>query len=145
MPAPMQISLEEVISMLLQRVEGLAANDENNKTKANIVNRVLYKKGLITDEEIKESVKEEYRMLKELGAIKEEPKEDVYQTVADGIVQWLKGDTAAIKKTMEDYQKKLEEMAREEEAKKPKIAVAGAGVLSELDQMSNKNGGKLIV
>ena len=145
MPAPMQISLEEVISMLLQRVEGLAANDENNKTKANIVNRVLYKKGLITDEEIKESVKEEYRMLKELGAIKEDPKEDVYQTVADGIVQWLKGDTAAIKKTMEDYQKKLEEMAREEEAKKPKIAVAGAGVLNELDQMSNKNGGKLIV
>lgn len=132
MPAPMQISLEEVISMLLQRVEGLAANDENNKTKANIVNRVLYKKGLITDEEIKESVKEEYRMLKELGAVKEEPKDDVYQTIADGIVQWLKGDTAAIKKTMEDYQKKLEDMAREEEAKNLKSLLQAQASLTSL-------------
>ena len=141
----MQISLEEVLSMLLQRVEGLSANYENSKTKANIIDRVLYKKGLLTDEDILDSVKEEYRMLKELGIVKEDPKDDTYQTITDGIVQWLKGDTAAIKKTMQDYQKKLEDMAREEEAKKPKIAVAGAGVLNELDQMSNKNGGKLIV
>jgi len=32
MAAPMQISLEEIISMLLSRVESLSANDENSKT-----------------------------------------------------------------------------------------------------------------
>ena len=67
MAAPMQISLEEIISMLLQRVESLSASDENSKTKQNIINRVLYKKGILTDEDILDSVKEDYRMLKELG------------------------------------------------------------------------------
>ena len=69
MAAPMQISLEEIISMLLQRVESLSASDENSKTKQNIINRVLYKKGILTDDDILESVKDEYRMLKELGVI----------------------------------------------------------------------------
>jgi len=145
MPAPMQIGLDEIISMLVQRVEALSANDENNKTKANIINRVLYKKGILTDEDIKASVKEEYRMLKELGGIAEEPSEDVFDTVTQGITEWLKGDTEAIKQTMEEYKKKVEEMMREAEAKKPKIAVANANVLNELDNLNNKNGGKLIV
>ncbi len=66
MAAPMQISLEEIITMLLSRVESLSANDENSKTKSNIIYRTLYKKGLITEEDIMDSVKEEYKMLKEL-------------------------------------------------------------------------------
>ena len=74
MAAPMQISLEEIISMLLSRVESLSANDENSKTKSNIIYRALYKKGLITEEDILDSVKEEYRMLKELGVIRQSPR-----------------------------------------------------------------------
>lgn len=145
MAAPMQIGLDEIINMLVQRVEALAASDENNKTKQNIINRVLYKKGILTDEDIKASVKEEYRMLKELGGISEEPKEDVYDTVTQGITEWLKGDTESIKKTMEEYKKKVEDMIREAESKKPKIAVANANVLNELDNINNQSGGKLIV
>ncbi len=145
MAAPMQISLEEIIGMLVQRVEALTANDENTKTKSNIINRVLYKKGIITDEDIRESVKEEYRMLKALGGIAEEPTEEVYDTVTQGITEWLKGDTDAIKKTMEQYKQKVEQMMREAEAKKPKIEVANANVLNELDNLNNKNGGKLII
>ncbi len=37
MAAPMQVSLEEIITMLLSRVESLSANDENSKTKSNII------------------------------------------------------------------------------------------------------------
>ena len=33
MQMPMQISLEEIITMLLSRVESLALNDENDKTQ----------------------------------------------------------------------------------------------------------------
>jgi len=140
----MQISLEDVISMLLQRVESLAANDENSKTKSNIIYRALYKKGLITEEDILASVKEEYHMLKELGVVKEEPKEDMYQTITDGILQWIKCDVAGIKQSMADYEKKLKDYAREEAAKKPKIEVAGANVLNELDNAA-KGSSKLII
>ena len=110
MAGPMQISLEDVISMLLQRVESLSANDENSKTKSNIIYRALYKKGLITEEDILASVKEEYHMLKELGVVKEEPKDDMYQTITDGILQWIKCDVAGIKKSMTDYEQKLKDL-----------------------------------
>lgn len=144
MPAPMQISLEEIISMLLQRVEALSASDENSKTKQNIIYRALYKKGLITEEDILDSVKEEYRMLKELGVIQDEPSDDMYKNITDGILQWIKGDVEGIKKSMAEYEQKLREFAREEAAKKPKIEVAGANVLNQLDAAANK-GGKLII
>ena len=144
MAGPVQFSLEEIISMLLQRVESLAASDENSKTKQNIIYRVLYKKGLLTDEDITASVKEEYRMLKELGVIRDEPAEEVYKSITDGILQWIKGDVDGIKKSMADYEKKLQEYAREG-AKKPKIEVAGANVLSQLDAAAANKKGKLII
>lgn len=142
MPGPMQISLEEVISMLLQRVDALSANDENSKTKSNIIYRVLYKKGIITEADIMESVKEEYHMLKELGVIQDEPKEDMCQTITESILQWIKNDVEGIKTSMAAYEKKLKDYAREEAAKKPKIEVAGANVLHELDHAAK---GKLII
>lgn len=144
MAAPMQISLEEIITMLLSRVESLSANDENSKTKSNIIYRALYKKGLISEEDIMDSVKEEYKMLKELGVIQTEPNDEMYRTITDGILQWIKGDVEGIKRSMAEYEKKLQEYAREEAAKKPKIEVAGANVLNQLDNMAGAKG-KLIV
>ncbi len=41
MAMPMQVSLDEILSMLLARVDSLAINDENSKSKFNIVARVL--------------------------------------------------------------------------------------------------------
>lgn len=146
----MQISLEEVITMLLSRVESLAMNDENNKTRFNIVLRTLYKKGLITDQDIIDSVKEEHKMLKDLGLIQEEPGDDIVDTVAESILQWVRGDVDAIKKTMEEYERKIKEYAREQE-KKSSLTVASSDVLQQLDRLSpppgssNRGGGKLII
>jgi hypothetical protein len=148
MAGPMQISLEEVITMLLSRVESLAMSDENSKTRFNVVTRVLYKKGILTDEDITESVREEHRMLKELGMLQDLPNEDVVKAVADSILQWIRGDVEVIRKAMEDYDKKLKEYAREE-ARKSTIAVASSDVLQQLDRLSpppgSNRGGKLII
>lgn len=147
MPMPMQISLEEVITMLLSRVESLAMNDENNKTKFNIALRVLYKKGLITEQEIIDSVKEEHKMLKELDLIPKEPDDGVVQAVADNILQWIRGDVAAIKKNMEEYEKKMQEYAREHE-RKSSLTVASSDMLHQLDKIAPPPGSgksKLII
>ncbi|MDR1481163.1 MAG: hypothetical protein LBI74_00885 [Synergistaceae bacterium] len=150
MSMPMQISLDEVITMLLSRVESLAMSDENNKTKYNIVLRVLYKKGLVTEQEIRDSVKEEHRMLKELGMIQNLPGDEVVNMVTENIIQWAKGDIAAIKRGMEEYEKKLKEYAREE-SRKSSLAVASSDVLHQLDRLAphpgsgGKGGGKLII
>ncbi|MDL2263342.1 hypothetical protein LJC31_01675 [Synergistaceae bacterium OttesenSCG-928-I11] len=151
MAMPMQISLEEIITMLLSRVESLSLNDENNKTRFNIVLRVLYKKGLITDEDVEASVREEHRMLKELGLVQEEPGDDVVKAVTENILQWARGDVDAIKQAMEDYERKVKEYAREE-ARKSSLTVASSDVLQQLDRLSpppgsggNRGGGKLII
>ncbi len=138
---PMQISLDEVLSMLLARVDSLAFNDENLKTKFNILARAMYRKGLISDEDIVDSIREEHRILADLGLIQAGPADDVIRTVAEGILQWVKGDAAAIKKAMEDYEKKLQELAKQQ-AEKPKIDVASPAVLQQLDMLSGKGKGK---
>lgn len=149
MAMPMQIGLEEIISMLLSRVEALSMNDENNKTKQNIISRVLYKKGVLTDEDIIESVREEHSMLHQLGLLQQMPDEEVISAIAESILQWIRGDVETIKKNMEEYEKKMQEYAREE-ARKPNIQVAGSNVLQQLDRLapppgSGKSGSKLII
>lgn len=147
MAMPMQVSLDEILSMLLARVDSLAINDENSKSKFNIVARVLYKKGILTDVDILESIKEEHRMLKELGAIAEEPSDEIVQTIADGILQWIKGDVDSLKKGMEEYERKVQEAMAKQQAQKPKIDVASPAVLQQLNRMGGKGqgGGKLII
>jgi len=142
---PMQIGLDELLSMLLARVDGMAMDSENQKSRFNIMFRILYKKGLISDQDILDSVKEEHRILKELGMIDQMPPKEALDTVAKGILLWIKSDTDAIKKTMEEYEKRVSDaMAKQQ---KPKIDVAPAAVLSQLDRMGGQQGGgkKLIL
>ena len=146
MAMPMQVSLDEILSMLLARVDGLALSDENSKSKFNIITRVLYKKGIITDTDVIDSIREEHRMLKNLGLIAEEPEEDVIAAIAENILQWIKGDVDALKKGMEEYEKKMQE-AMSRQNQKPKIDVASPAVLQQLNRMGGKQGGgsKLIL
>ena len=137
-----QISLDELLSILVARMDSLAYSDENQKTKLNIITRALYKKGLIEDEDIIESVREEHRILKELGAISELPAEEVVQAIADSILQWIKGDVEQITRAMEEYERKLQEMMqKEQQASKPKIDIASPAILEQLDKLNKGKGG----
>lgn len=144
MAMPMQVSLDEILSMLLARVDSLALSDENSKSKFNIITRVLYKKGIITDTDVIDSIREEHRMLKSLGLIAEEPEEDVVESIAANILQWIKGDVDALKKGMEEYEKKMQE-AMSRQNQKPKIDVASPAVLQQLDRMGGKKGGSKLI
>ena len=146
MAMPMQVSLDEILSMLLARVDSLVLSDENSKSKFNIITRVLYKKGIITDDDVANYIREEHRVLKELGLIAEEPGEDVVKAIAENILQWIRGDVEALKKGMEEYERKMQDaMSRQQQ--KPKIDVAPAAVLQQLNRMGGKQGGgsKLIL
>jgi uncharacterized coiled-coil DUF342 family protein len=130
----MQVSLDEVLSMLLSRVDAMTMANENMKSKFNILARAMYKKGLLTDEDIVESVKEEHKLLQSLGAIKEMPDDAALKSISDNMIMWLKNDADAIKKSMKDYEEKVKAMI-EEEQKKPHLDVASAADLERLDRM----------
>ena len=145
MPMPMQISLDEVLSMLLSRVDAMTMANENMKSKFNILARALYKKGLLNDDDILHSVKDEHQLLVDLGAIKSMPDEATLKSIADNVTQWVKNDAEAIKKSMMEYEAKVKAMIEEEE-KKPRLDVASAADLQRLDRMSGKaQGSRLIV
>ena len=145
MPMPMQISLDEVLSMLLSRVDAMTMANENMKSKFNILARALYKKGLLNDDDILQSVKDEHQLLVDLGAVKSMPDEATLKSIADNVTQWVKNDAEAIKKSMMEYEAKVKAMIEEEE-KKPRLDVASAADLQRLDRMSGKaQGSRLIV
>lgn len=141
---PMQIGLDELLSMLLARVDGLAMDSENQKSRFNIMFRILYKKGLFSEADALESVREEHRILKELGMLEKMPEEESLKAAADTLMLWVKGDVEAIRRSIEEYDKRLQEaMAKQQ---KPKIDVASAAVLNQLDRMSgNPQGGKKLI
>jgi hypothetical protein len=141
----MQIGLDELLSMLLARVDGMAMEAENQKSRFNIMFRTLYKKGLISDADVLESVKEEHKILKDIGAIEKLPSDEEMKSVVEGILLWIRGDSGAIRKTMEDYEKRVSEAQAKQQ--KPKIDVAPAAVLNELDRLGGQQGGgkKLIL
>jgi len=95
---------------------------------------------------VADSIREEHRVLKELGLIAEEPGEDVVKSIAENILQWIKGDVEALKKGMEEYERKMQD-AVSRQPQKPKIDVAPAAVLQQLNRMGGKQGGgsKLIL
>ena len=141
----MQISLDEVLSMLLSRVDAMAVANENMKSKFNILARALYKKGLLTDDDLVQSVKEEHKLLLDLGAIKEMPADEALKSIAENRIVWIKNDAEAIRKNMKDYEAKVKAMIEEEE-KKPRLDVASAADLQRLERMSGKkSGGGLII
>lgn len=144
MAVPMQVSLDEILSMLLARVDALAVSDENSKSKFNIITRILYKKGIISDQDVIDSIREEHETLKKLGLIAEEPGEDMIAAIAESILQWIKGDVESLKKGMEEYEKKVQE-AMNRQTQKPKIDVASPAVLQQLNRMGGKPGGGKII
>ena len=134
---PMQIGLDELLGMLVSRVEELALDNENQKSRFNIMFRMLYKKGLFNEKDALEAIREENRILLELGLIKAMPDEKTLKASADNLMLWIKGDTQEIKHSIEELQKRI----HEEEAKqnKPRIETAPAGVLNELKRIDGNN------
>jgi len=137
------IGLDELLSMLMARVDGVAMDSENQKSRFNIMFRILYKKGAISDKDVLDSVKEEHRVLKELGLIEEMPSDAALENTAKSLLLWIKGDAETIKKTMEEYKKRVSDaMAKQS---KPKIDVAPAAVLGQLDRLGAQQGGKKLI
>ena len=140
---PMQIGLDELLGMLVSRVEELALDNENQKSRFNIMFRMLYKKGLFNENDVLDAIREENKILLELGMIKAMPEDNTLKAAADNLMLWIKGDAKEIKRSIEELQKRIQEA--EEKQNRPKIETAPAGVLNELDRLGGNNSKKLIL
>jgi len=144
-PRTMQMTLEDMLSLMMARIDSVAMSEESMKTKFDVLGRALYKKGIITDDDIIDAVREQGKLMKAVGIAQNELTEEEVKAIADNILVWLKGDAAIIRKSMEEYEQKLRELASQE-MKKPRLDVASPAVLSELDKITKggKPGSKLL-
>ena len=133
---PMQIGLDELLGMLASRIEDLTMDNENQKSRFNVMFRMLYRKGLFSDKDALDAIREENKILLELGLIKSMPDDGTLKAAADNLMMWIKGDTNEIKRSIEKIRQRLKEA--EEKSNQPKIETAPAGVLNELDRMGGK-------
>ena len=140
---PMQIGLDELLTMLVSRVEEMALDNDNQKSRFNIMFRMLYKKGLFTQDDAIDAIREENKILLELGMIKAMPTDEAINAAADNLMLWIRGDAKEIKHSIDELQKKLQ--AEAEKQKAPKIDVAPAGVLNELDRLGGNNPSKKLI
>ncbi len=132
----MQISLEELLSMLVSRVDELSIDMENSKSRFNIMFRMLYNKGLFTEQDALNALRDENKILLELGMIKQMPEESSLIAAAENLMLWIKGDTKEIRRSMDDLNRRIQE--ENEKLNAPKIQTAPAGVLNELDRLGGK-------
>ncbi|MBQ6776589.1 MAG: hypothetical protein IJP53_09040 [Synergistaceae bacterium] len=140
---PMQIGLDDLLAMLMSRVEEMSLDSDNQRSKFNVMFRMLYKKGIFNEEDVYNAIKDENKILLELGAIKAMPDDKALRAAADNLMLWIKGDAKEIKASLEEAQKRMQEAA--EKQNKPKIDVAPAGVLNELDRLGANSNKKLIL
>ena len=139
----MQISLEELLSMLVSRVDEQSIDMENMKSRFNIMFRMLYKKGLFTEQDALDALTDENKILYELGLIKQMPDAETLKAAAKSLMLWIKGDTAEIRASMDELNKRIQEETQKHQA--PKIETAPAGVLNELDRLGGGKSKKLIL
>ncbi len=139
----MQVSLEDLLSMLVSRVDELSIDTENAKSRFNIMFRMLYKKGLFTEQDALDALKDENKILYELGLIKAIPDDDTLKAAAKSLMLWIKGDAQEIKHSMDELNKRIQQENQKRQA--PKIETAPAGVLNELDRLGGNNAKKLIL
>ncbi|WP_286976062.1 hypothetical protein [Acetomicrobium sp. UBA5826] len=145
-PRAMQMTLEDMLSLMMARIDSVAMSEESMKTKFDVLGRALYKKGIITDDDIVDAVREQGKLMKAIGATQNDLTDEEVKAIAENILLWLKGDAGTIKKSMEEYEQKLRELASQEN-KKPRLDVASPAILSELDKITKggKPGNKLIL
>jgi fructose/tagatose bisphosphate aldolase len=134
----MDMSLEEIMSVMLSRIEGLSASMEDLRFRMNVLGSVMVDKGNVTKDDIRAAVRKQLNIMKYLGSA-EEVDLGAVEGLSESIMNWFNGDMSAIKAELEEYKKMMEEAERKMKTEGQKIEIAGAGALGDLTGRNIKN------
>lgn len=134
MPA-MQIGIEQLIPMMMGNMQQLSIESSQQRDNFNIMFRILYNKGIINDNDVKEAVKSWYEDMKELNQIESMPDDETLESLADDILMWIKGDLNIIKERMNEFETKMKELKDKHDKK---IDVVSGDVLNALNRSDPK-------
>jgi membrane peptidoglycan carboxypeptidase len=135
----MQVSLDQLINVIMAKLEGLEMSLEDLKFRTNIALRVLYKNELLTEDNLVEAIKDEFKANTELEGKAIELPDEKAKEMSKDILNWIKIDLEEMKKKMKEYEEQLKQLMQQ--ADTPDISVAPPDLLNQLDQMKKSNKG----
>jgi hypothetical protein len=133
----MQISLEQIIQIIMAKLDNIELSMEDMKFRTNVALRILKEEGLLTQDRINKAIKDEFEANNILEDNDQEIEEEKIEEISKGILNWVDNDLEEMKNKIKDYQDKMKKMMDEEE--KNNISVAPADLLNRLDSMNNNN------
>lgn len=135
----MQVSLDQLINVIMAKLEGLEMSLEDLKFRTNIALRVLYKNELLTEDNLVEAIKDEFKANTELEGKAIDLPDEKAKEMSKDILNWIKIDLEEMKKKMKEYEEQLKQLMQQ--ADTPDISVAPPDLLNQLDQMKKSNKG----
>jgi hypothetical protein len=132
----MQISLDQLLQVLMARLDSLEMSLEDLKFRTDVALRILRKNNLLDEDKVKEAVKEEFVLLNQLSDEKEEIDEEKIESITKGIINWVDNDVDYFKRQYADFQEKLRQFLEED---KSNISVASPELLKQLESLKGEN------
>ncbi len=132
----MDMSLEELMNMLISRMEGLSASVEDLRFRINIVGSALADTEVIKKDDIRAAVRKQLNIMKYLGSA-ETVDYNTVEGLTESIMNWFDGDMSAIKAEYEAYKQMMEEAEEKIKKEGQRIEIAGPGSLGDLKNKQN--------
>jgi len=130
------MSLEELMNMLISRLEGLSASVEDLRFRMNIIGSALADQDIIKKDDIRSAVRKQLNIMKYLGSA-DNVDYNTVEGLTESIMNWFDGDMSAIKAEYEQYKKIMEEAEEKIKKESQRIEIAGAGSLGDLKKQNS--------
>jgi len=127
----MEMSIEELMNMLVSRLEGLSASVEDLRFRINIIGSALVDQDVIKKDDIRAAVRKQLNIMKYLGSA-DNVDYNTVEGLTESIMNWFDGDMSAIKAEYEQYKKLMEEAEDKINKESQRIEIAGPGSLGDL-------------
>src|SRR6056297_4162109 len=127
----MEMSIEELMNMLVSRLEGLSASVEDLRFRINISGSALVDQDVIKKDDIRAAVRKQLNIMKYLGSA-DNVDYNTVEGLTESIMNWFDGDMSAIKAEYEQYKRLMEEAEGKINKESQRIEIAGPGSLGDL-------------
>ncbi len=130
----LEISMEQVLNVLMSRMESINAGMEDLRFRMNVMGTALVDSGKLTEEDVKSAVRKQLNVMKYIDAVERVDESSVEQ-LTTGIMNWFNCDMSAIKAELEMYEKMMKEATEKMQAQQSsKIEVPGSEIVTDFSR-----------
>lgn len=134
----MQVTLDQLLSMLMSRMEILEQSVEELRMRTNVLGIVLRKTDAMNKEDLYDAVQEHLFTLQRISGKKEAVPMEAIQQMTDQLWNWYTSNTQQLKEEMERFEKAMNETAQDPSATQNQRIQIASGPIPDLKQIRKR-------